>query len=332
MFTRALTANANALRGTQALAARASSLGLASGKLKWHQRVLEDEAYIQRLAAADMVLGTSNIYVDVYARTYTPWLPHPIFICRRVYVYIPCLPPAGAGHILAQLHRHGAGCALGGDPGRQHGVLARVLARRRLGLDCRGDPAGVGAGPARLCRGRACARAPQVCLVCLPCVSALCVCLMCLPYVSAYVSDYAAVARALVRRRSALCVCLVCLLMCVLLYLLMTRWRVRSWALASSKRGGMSSGGGWQRRATRPCLTHGAGSPLGSAGLPWRWMRTSMPVQAVAACMRVTRVASMSLRQGKFRWRTQGRGRLTESEHPVRVPAITVGNAPCPFW
>ena len=53
--------------------------------------------------------------------------------------------------------------------------------------------------------------------------------------------DYAAVARALVRRRSALCVCLVCLLMCVLLYLLMTRWRVRSWALASSKRGGMSS-------------------------------------------------------------------------------------------
>ena len=189
MFTRALTAKANALRGMQALAERASSQGVASGKLKWHQRVLEDEAYIQRLAAADMVLGTSNIYVDVYARTYTPWLPHPIFICRRVYVYIPCLPPAGAGHILAQLHRHGAGCALGGDPGRQHGVLARVLARRRLGLDCRGDPAGVGAGPARLCRGRACARAPQVCLVCLPCVSA---------YVCAFVSAYDAVARALV--------------------------------------------------------------------------------------------------------------------------------------
>ena len=148
--------------------------------------------------------------------------------------------------------------------------------------------------------------------------SALCVCLMCLPYVSAYVCAYVcaydAVARALVglsqqqaRRHELRCVCLMCLCMCQTM-------TMRSWALASSKRGGMSSGGGWQRRATRPCLTHGAGSPLGSAGLPWRWMRTSMPVQAVAACMRVTRVASMSLRQG--RWRTQGRGRLTESERP----------------
>ena len=32
-----------------------------------------------------------------------------------------------------------------------------------------------------------------------------------------------------------------CLLMCVRMCVLMTRWRVRSWALASSKRGGMSS-------------------------------------------------------------------------------------------
>ena len=66
MFTRALTAKANALRGMQALAERASSQGVASGKLKWHQRVLEDEAYMQRLAAADMVLDTSNLYVYVH--------------------------------------------------------------------------------------------------------------------------------------------------------------------------------------------------------------------------------------------------------------------------
>jgi len=55
----ALTANAYAFLGMQAIAARAAELRVPDAQIKWHQRVLEDEAYMQRLSAADLFLDTT---------------------------------------------------------------------------------------------------------------------------------------------------------------------------------------------------------------------------------------------------------------------------------
>ncbi len=55
----ALTANAYAFLGMQAIASRAAELRVPDAQIKWHQRVLEDEAYMQRLSAADLFLDTT---------------------------------------------------------------------------------------------------------------------------------------------------------------------------------------------------------------------------------------------------------------------------------
>ena len=149
IFLLALTANAHALLGMQALAERASSLGVAAGKLKWHQRVLEDEAYIQRLAAADLVLDTSwhnsigTVLDALWAATPVVSMASERASSRAA---ASALIAAGTPQALARnLHDYDA--------------VARALVRRRSAL--------------------------YVCLICLPYVSVLCVCLMCLPYVSA---------------------------------------------------------------------------------------------------------------------------------------------------
>ena len=43
----------------QAIASRAAELRVPDAQIKWHQRVLEDEAYMQRLSAADLFLDTT---------------------------------------------------------------------------------------------------------------------------------------------------------------------------------------------------------------------------------------------------------------------------------